>query len=69
MPLDRGTEFGIRDIFLCGIRDIMLDIEKYEFLVLGILAHLVPASVNADIRDCLKLSNDDGGIWSLRNGY
>ena len=22
------TEFGIRDIFLCGIRDIMLDIEK-----------------------------------------
>ncbi len=27
---------GIRDIFLCGIRDIMLDIEKYEFLVLGI---------------------------------
>ncbi len=36
MPLDRGTEFGIRDIFLCGIRDIMLDIEKYEFLVLGI---------------------------------
>ncbi len=31
------------------------------------LAHLVPASANADIRDCLKLSNDDGGIWSLRN--
>jgi len=30
------TEFGIRDIFFCGIRDIMLDIEKYEFLVLGI---------------------------------
>jgi len=27
---------GIRDIFFCGIRDIMLDIEKYEFLVLGI---------------------------------
>ena len=42
------TEFGIRDnipntgslipdgirlIFFCGIRDIMLDIEKYEFLV------------------------------------
>ena len=35
------TEFGIRDIFLCGIRDIMLDIEKYEFLVLGILS-LIP---------------------------
>jgi hypothetical protein len=30
------TEFGIRDIFFVGIRDIMLDIEKYEFLVLGI---------------------------------
>ncbi len=30
------TEFGIRDIFFSGIRDIMLDIEKYEFLVLGI---------------------------------
>ena len=29
----RGTEFGIS---LCGIRDIVLDIEKYEFLVLGI---------------------------------
>ena len=27
---------GIRDIFLCGIRYIMLDIEKYEFSVLGI---------------------------------
>ncbi len=36
------TEFGIiRDIFLCGIRDIMLDIEKYEFLVLGIIS-LIP---------------------------
>ena len=30
------TKIGIRDIFFCGIRDIMLDIEKYEFLVLGI---------------------------------
>jgi hypothetical protein len=35
------TEFGIRDIFLCGIRDIMLDIEKYEFLVLGIIISLI----------------------------
>ena len=26
---------------MCGIRDIMLDIEKYEFLVLGIIS-LVP---------------------------
>ena len=31
-----GTGFGIRDNFLCGIRDIVHDIEKYEFLVLGI---------------------------------
>jgi hypothetical protein len=34
------TEFGIRDFF-CGIRDIVLDIEKYEFLVLGIIS-LIP---------------------------
>lgn len=31
------------------------------------LAHLVPASANEDIRICLKLSNDEAGIWSLRN--
>lgn len=31
------------------------------------LAHLVPASANEDIRNCLKLSNDDDGIWNLRN--
>ena len=31
-----GIPDGIRDIFLCGIRYILLDIEIYEFSVLGI---------------------------------
>eukprot|EP01035_Chromulina_nebulosa_P037409 gene37409-50487_t len=31
------------------------------------LAHLVPASANEDIRICLKLNNDEAGIWSLKN--
>jgi hypothetical protein len=34
------TEFGIRDIFF-GIRDIVHDIGKYEFLVLGTLSLLI----------------------------
>ena len=34
------TEIGIRDFF-CGIRDIMLDIEKYEFLVLLGIKYLI----------------------------
>ena len=35
-----STEFGTRDIFF-GIRDIVLDIGKYEFLVLGTLSLLI----------------------------
>jgi hypothetical protein len=31
------------------------------------LAHLVPASAPASILETLKLSNDENGIWSLRN--
>jgi hypothetical protein len=31
------TEFDSRDIFLCGNRDIILDIEKYAFTVIGII--------------------------------
>eukprot|EP01036_Dinobryon_divergens_P041596 gene41596-55150_t len=31
------------------------------------LAHLVPASANEDILRCLKLRNDEAGIWSVRN--
>ncbi len=43
-----NTEFGIvpntdgiRDIFFLGIRDIVLDIWKYEFLVLGTLSLII----------------------------
>ena len=36
---DGSSQDSVLEIFfLCGIRDIMLDIEKYEFLVLGILS-------------------------------
>jgi len=31
------------------------------------MAHLVPASADEDILSALKLSNDEHGVWSLRN--
>ena len=37
---------SVLGIFLCGSRDIMLDIEKYEFLVLGMKSLILLGIIN-----------------------